>query len=221
MLTMPLSDIGFLASASAGFRNMVSELAVRQQLKSGDVLFEEGDQGDTLYAVISGALEVSVTSQSGKKLGLDIMGPGALFGEIALFAPGPRTATLTAKTRTEVWGLRNSDVLASLKANPDLYKDMIELAGMRMRWMSNQYHEQVFMDVTTRLARKILHLSENGKKPVQMSHADLGTFVGATRETVSKTLSGWKREGLLELGRSTVMIIDLDGLNKIAENAVY
>lgn len=221
MLTTPLADIGFLASASQGFRNMITELAVKTRLNAGEVLFEQGDQGDTLFAVITGALEVSVTSKGGKKLSLDIMNAGALFGEIALFTPGPRTATLTAITQTEVWGLRNSDVLDALKKTPELYIDMIELAGMRMRWMANQYHEQVFMDVTTRLARKVLHLSGGGDKPVRMSHADLGTFVGASRETVSKTLSGWKRDGLLELGRSTVQITNEDGLRKIAENPFY
>lgn len=218
MLTTPLSDIGFLSSASPGLRNMVAELAVKTRLTSGQVLFEQGDQGDALYAVISGELEVSVTSSSGKKLGLDIMGPGELFGEIALFAPGPRTATITATTQTEVWGLRNADVLKALSAMPELYIDMIELAGMRLRWMSAQYHEQVFMDVTTRLARRLLHLSGDGKRPVRMSHADLATFIGATRETISKTLSGWKRDGLIELGRSTVAVVDLDGLKKVAEN---
>lgn len=221
MLTQPLSDIGFLASASPGLRNMVAELAVKTRLTAGEVLFEQGDQGDALYAVITGELEVSVTSPSGKKLGLDIMGPGELFGEIALFAPGPRTATITAITDTEVWGLRNADVLTALTAAPELYIDMIELAGMRLRWMSSQYHEQVFMDVTTRLARRLIHLSGKGQRPVRMSHADLATFIGATRETISKTLSGWKRDGLLELGRSTVTVIDLNGLKKVAESELF
>lgn len=217
MLTTPLSDIGFLSTASSGFRNMVSELAIRIRLKPGEVLFEEGDPGDALFAVISGELEASVSSSSGKKLGLAIMGAGELFGEIALFSPGPRTATITAITQTEVWGLRNADVLRALSEAPELYIDMIELAGKRLRWMSTQYHEQVFMDVTTRLARRLLHLSGEGQRPVRMSHADLASFVGATRETTSKTLSAWKREGFIELGRGTVNVTDPHGLKKAAE----
>ena len=196
---------------------MVSALAVRRRLAAGEILFEQGDQGDSLFAVISGELEVSVTSAGGKKLGLDMMHAGELLGEIAFFTPGPRTATLTATKPTEVWGLRNEDVHDALRAQPDLYIDLIELAGLRMRWMSTQYHEQVFMDVTTRLARKILHLSGSSPNALNMSHADLGAFVGATRETVSKTLSMWKREGLIQLGRSTITVIDPEGLKMVAD----
>ena len=196
---------------------MVSALAVRRRLAAGEILFEQGDQGDSLFAVISGELEVSVTSAGGKKLGLDMMHAGELLGEIAFFAPGPRTATLTATKPTEVWGLRNEDVHDALRAQPDLYIDLIELAGLRMRWMSTQYHEQVFMDVTTRLARKILHLSGSSPNALNMSHADLGDFVGATRETVSKTLSMWKREGLIQLGRSTITVVDPEGLKMVAD----
>lgn len=196
---------------------MVTSLAQRRQLEAGQVLFEQGDQGDALFAIISGQVEVSVTSENGQKLNLDMMGPGAMVGEIALFAPGPRTATVTAYTKTEVWRLSNADVLAALHAQPDLYVDMIELAGMRMRWMSAQYHDQVFMDASTRLARRIVHYcGENGSE-LRMSHADLASFVGTTRETVSKTLSGWKRDGLIAIGRGTVTILDMDALKRISK----
>lgn len=212
----PLSDIGFLASASAALRGMVSDLAVRKNLAAGEVLFEQGTPGDAMFAIISGEVEVSVTSAAGRKLGLDIMGPGDLLGEIALFSPGPRTATITATRDTEVWRLKNADVLQALRATPELYVDMLELAGKRMRWLSAQYHEHVFMDVTSRLARKILHLSGHPQTELQMSHADLANFVGATRETVSKTLAVWKRSDLIRMGRGTLLVLDSEGLEKIA-----
>lgn len=196
---------------------MVTRVARREKLVAGQTLFEHGDQGDALFAIISGAVEISVMSVAGQKLSLDMMGPGDLFGEIALFAPGPRTATARAVSATEVWRLNNPDVLDALRANPELYIDMIELAGRRMRWMSAQYHEQVFMDVTTRLARKILHLSGPNLAELQMSHADLAAFLGVTRETVSKTLAGWKRDGLLKMGRGTLQVLDPAGLKIIAE----
>ena len=221
MTLTALSDIGFLASASPALRAMVRRLAQHTQLARGETLFEQGDLGDVLFAIISGQVEVSVMSVEGQKLSLDIMGPGDLFGEIALFSPGPRTATVRATRKTEVWGLKNADVLGALKSDPDLYVDMIELAGRRMRWMSTQYHEQVFMDVTTRLARKILHLSGPQLAELQMSHADLAAFIGVTRETVSKTLSAWKRDGFIQLGRGTLTVIDAPALKNISNDASF
>lgn len=214
------ADLGFLASASPALRTMVETLARRVALAPGAVLFEEGDFGDALFAIISGKVEMSVISAEGQKLSLDMMGPGELFGEIALFSPGPRTATVRATEKSEVWSLKNADVLAALRETPDLYVDMIELAGRRMRWMSAQYHEQVFMDVTTRLARKILHLSGEGLSELQMSHADIAAFVGVTRETVSKTLSAWKQDGLIQMGRGQLKVLDAAALRNISENNI-
>jgi CRP-like cAMP-binding protein len=73
------------------------------------------------------------------------------------------------------------------------------------------------MNVTSRLARKILHLSGPRHMKLHMSHADLATFIGATRETVSKTLSVWKQSGLITMGRSTLTVLDADKLEKISQ----
>ncbi|WP_299026269.1 Crp/Fnr family transcriptional regulator [uncultured Sulfitobacter sp.] len=221
MTNPSLADVGFLSSASPALRKMFTALASRVKLPRGVTLFESGDQGDTLFAVISGEVEVSVTSREGQKLSLAILGPGELFGEIALFAPGPRTATVSTTANTEVWKLQNNDVLSALHENPALYLDMIELAGLRMRWMSAQYHEQVFMDVPTRLAHRVLHLSGPHLRELQMSHADLAAFVGATRETVSKTLSAWKQQNLIHMRRGTLTVLDAKALRNFAESGNY
>ena len=89
-----LPDTGFLASASPELRAALDALATRQGLSKGDVLFEQDDEGDALYAIEKGRVEISVLSEDGRKLVLDIMGPGAVLGEIALFDPGPRTGRL-------------------------------------------------------------------------------------------------------------------------------
>lgn len=217
MATAQISNIGFLATASKALRDLMVGLAERRRLAVGDVLFSQGDLGDTLFAVSHGRLEVSVLSSEGTKLTLAIMREGDLLGEIALFAPGPRTATVTALESSEVWGVKNSDVLRALRSNPDLQMDMIELAGLRMRSMGRQYAEQVFMDVPTRLARRILHLVGPTDSTLHMSQTELASFVGATRETVSKTLALWKKDKVIALGRGSLSILDRSTLSKIAE----
>lgn len=211
------SNTGFLASASGALRKLMTDLAKPHVLETGEVLFSQGDLGDTLYAVTSGRLEISVLSPDGAKLTLAILGKGDLLGEIALFAPGARTATVTALETSKVWGVKNPDVLKALRVDTDLQMDMIELAGMRMRSMGQQYAEQVFMDVPTRLARRILHLVGPTDTSLKMSQTDLASFVGATRETVSKTLAIWKKDGIISLGRGTIVILDHARMKEISE----
>jgi CRP/FNR family cyclic AMP-dependent transcriptional regulator len=89
-----LPETGFLSAASAPLREMLESQATEVRLSNGEVLFEQGDTGDAFYAIVEGALEFSILSASGRKLSLDLMRAGAVFGEIVLFDPGPRTARL-------------------------------------------------------------------------------------------------------------------------------
>ena len=220
MTDISLPDIGFLSGASENLKYVLGRQAKPITLAVAEVLFEQGDPGDALFAITEGALEISVLSLNGRKLSLDLMGPGAIFGEIALFDPGPRTATVTALKPSRVLRLRNADVLKALRQQPELGADMIRLAGQRMRWMGRQLNEQVFLPMPTRLARKLLYLApDTGGAPARLSlsQADLAEYVGATREAVSKTLSSWKKIGVIDASRGGLSILDRQALEALAE----
>lgn len=211
-----LPRTGFLSNASPSLTDMLHSLARERRLAKGEVLFEQGDTGESLFAVIEGALEVSVLSEDGRKLALDMLTAGALFGEIALFDPGPRTATVTALRPTTVLGIRNRDVVAALRTHPDLAADLMQLAGQRMRWMDTQISEQAFLPLPVRLARKVLHLLGPGSADLPMSQANLADFLGVSREAVSKTLAEWKREDIVEVSRGGIHIADRAALEDLA-----
>ncbi|MGR3616485.1 MAG: Crp/Fnr family transcriptional regulator [Paracoccaceae bacterium] len=217
-MPIDLPDTGFLSFASDRLKRLLASQATEIKLTQGEVLFEQGDDGDALFVIIGGTVEFSILSANGRKLSLDIMRPGAIFGEIALFDPGPRTATATALEPTCVRRVRNPDVLEQLKLHPDVAADMIRLAGQRMRWMSTQLNEQVFLPISSRLARKLLHLtSETGDRTLRLSQSDLAEFVGATREAVSKILSAWKRDRVIDASRGGLTILNRDALTALAE----
>ena len=215
-----LPNTGFLAHASKDLYRLLNSVATEIDLSEGEVLFEQGDVGDALYAIVSGSLEFSILSREGRKLSLDVMRPGALFGEIALFDPGDRTATVTALENSRVRGVKNADILAAIRETPELGIDMIQLAGERMRWMSLQLNEQVFLPMPARLARKILYLTVDGTGHLALltlSQTELAEFVGATREAVSKTLSLWKRAGVIDATRGGVRVLDRSALQDMAD----
>ncbi|WP_108858944.1 Crp/Fnr family transcriptional regulator [Ruegeria sp. Alg231-54] len=216
-----LPNSGFLSEASDRLRAMLSALATEISLDQGQVLFEQGDEGDALYVISEGTLEVSFLAMSGRKLSLTLMKPGEVFGEIALFDSGPRTATIAAAEPSSVLRVRRRDVMDQIRQHPDLAVDMIRLAGLRMRWMGSQLNEQVFLPMPIRLARKLLHLSALQDDPamrITLSQSELAEFVGATREAVSKTISTWKRDNVVEASRGGLMIQDFNALKELAES---
>ncbi len=217
----PFPNTGFLAEASDRLRTMLSAQATEISLTQGDVLFEQGDEGDALYAILEGTLEVSFLAMSGRKLSLTLMKPGEVFGEIGLFDNGPRTATIAAAEPSRVLRVRRKDVMNQIRQHPDLAVDMIRLAGLRMRWMGSQLNEQVFLPMPIRLARKLLHLSDlqgDASNRITLSQSELAEFVGATREAVSKTISTWKRDKVVEASRGGLEIHDFDALRELADS---
>lgn len=215
-----LPETGFLSNASRELRDLLDRAAVDVTLTDGETLFEQGEEGDTLYAVTQGAIELSVLSREGRKLSLDLLRPGEMFGEIALFDPTARTAAAIAVGDTHLLSVRNADLLRELRDAPELAVDLVKLAGQRMRWMNRQLSEQVFLPMPSRLARKILHLTEHVQTDhpiLDMSQSELAEFVGATREAVSKTLSTWKSRGVIENSRGGLKVLDYSALQAMAE----
>lgn len=218
MVSLP--EAGFLAEASDRLKTMLEEEAIEARLGAGDVLFQHGDTGDALYVILQGMMEVSILSQNGRKLSMDLMGPGSVFGEIALFDPGERTATITATQPCRVLKVQNADVMRQVRRDPELAVDLTRLAGQRMRWINMQLHEQVFLTVPTRLARKLLHLAQLQSEDcssVSLSQSELAEYVGATREAVSKTISVWKKQGIIEATRGGLEILDVDTMEDLAD----
>lgn len=213
---MSLPQTGFLFDATPELRATLEELATEVNLKKGEQLFDQGDDGDALFAVASGTLEVSVTSEDGRKLVLDVMRPGALLGEIALFDPGVRTAAVSALEPSVLLRLKNADLINEIKKTPELGIDLLRLAGRRMRWMSGQIGDQVFLPLPTRLARKVLYLTPGKGDMLEISQAQLAEFVGATREAVSKTLGEWKRAGVVAPSRGGIVVVDRHALQRLA-----
>lgn len=187
--------------------------------EGNEVLFEENDPGDSLYIILEGRVEISLLWEDGRRLGLDVMRPGFLFGEIALFNPGPRTATARTLEPCKLALLSHDDLMMEIKKRPDLAVEILLIMGQRMRWMNQQLHEYVFMPLPSRLARKLLYLLPEGGtagEKLQLSQTELADFAGATREAVSKTLSGWKKQGILATSRGSMEVLDRSSLRAIA-----
>jgi CRP/FNR family transcriptional regulator, cyclic AMP receptor protein len=211
----------FFSAASRELRAAIERSATPVSLAAGRVLFEQGEKADTFYILDDGEIEISVLSPGGRKLTLDIMTRGEIFGEIGLFA-GRRTATATAMGPARLRGVRRGDLLAAIRSEPELAQQFIELLCERLRAVSEKLEERSFQALPTRLASRLLHLRDkvgNEAGVIPVSQAELADFAGATREAVAKTLAVWRGQGWVALTRGAVQVVDGAALEVVAASS--
>ena len=207
-----------LSAASRELRRAIEGAAIRTKLRAGEVLFYQGEPGDSFYIIERGEIEISVQAVDGRKLALDVLRDGEVFGEIALFG-GDRTATATALADCTLRGIRRTDVLAMLRRKPELAFDFIEVLCDRLRTLSSKLEERAFLPVPVRLANRLLYLDAKlgGAGRVMVSQADLADFVGATREGIAKTLAIWRSRNWVAVSRGSIRIVQPSALEALGE----
>ncbi|MCW2824754.1 MAG: Crp/Fnr family transcriptional regulator [Aeromicrobium sp.] len=193
-------------------------------LRRGEILFSEGDDGDQLYVVTDGKIKLGRTSPDGRENLLAILGPGQMFGELSFFDPGPRSATATAVTDVELKGLGHEALSPVLNAHPDVAHALLNQLAGRLRRTNEVVGDLVFSDVPGRVAKALLDLASRfGRRAddgIHVNHdltqEELAQLVGASRETVNKALADFASRGWLRLEPRSVVILDLERLQRRA-----
>ena len=194
------------------------------RLRRGEVLFHEGDAGDKLYVVTDGKVKLGRTSSDGRENLLAILGPGQMFGELSLFDPGPRSATVTAVTDTAFFSLSHDDLLRWLEGRPGVAHGLLSQLASRLRRANDVVADLVFSDVPGRVAKALLDLADRFGRTADdgvhvhhdLTQEELAQLVGASRETVNKALADFASRGWLRLEARAVVLLDVDRLRKRA-----
>ena len=202
----------FFADLGTEAVEAIATLCVTRSLRAEEVLFMKGDPGDALFAVRRGQIRIATGTDAGRRLTLNLLGSGDVFGEVALLDGRPRTADAVATERTELFMVRRRDFLELLSTRPPVAVRIIELLCERIRWMSDRMEESVLLPLPARLARRLIALGEDYGAEIQVSQEELAIFIGSTRESVNRQLQDWKRKGLIEIGRGRIRLIDQKGL---------
>jgi CRP/FNR family transcriptional regulator, cyclic AMP receptor protein len=206
---------------AAALRASMSQTTVGR----GEVVFAEGEPGDRLYVIIDGKVKLGQTSADGREQVLAVLGPGGMFGELSLFDPGRRTSTATAVTDTVLLGLGQRDLRPWLTGRPEVAEALLQALAQRLRRTNEAMADLVFSDVPGRVAKALLDLAdkfgvvqEDGS--VQVAHdltqEELAQLVGASRETVNKSLADFAQRGWLQIEARAVTLLDVDRLARRA-----
>ncbi len=194
------------------------------RLRRGEVLFHEGDEGDKLYIVTEGKVKLGRTSSDGRENLLAIQGPGQMFGELSLFDPGPRSATVTAVTDATFSSLSHEDLLRWLDGRPAVARGLLAQLAGRLRRANDVVADLVFSDVPGRVAKALLDLADRFGRTADdgvhvhhdLTQEELAQLVGASRETVNKALADFVSRGWLRLEPRSVVIMDIERLSRRA-----
>jgi CRP-like cAMP-binding protein len=206
--------------AAAALSASLSETTLRR----GDVLFHEGESGDRLYIMIEGKVKLGRSSSDGRENLLAILGPGQMFGELSLFDPGPRSATVTAVTDCTMKSLSHAELVSWLDGRPEVARGLLAQLAGRLRRANDVVADLVFSDVPGRVAKALLDLSSRFGRIADdgihvhhdLTQEELAQLVGASRETVNKALADFASRGWLRLEARSVVILDLDRLRRRA-----
>lgn len=196
----------------------ISGLCETRDLAAGHVLFQRGDCGDALFGVRRGQIRIETGASDGTKLTLNLMGPGDLFGESALFDGQNRTADATAGEPSELFVLKRDDFLDFLEREPKVAIRIIQLLCQRIRWQSERMDGSGLQPLPVRLARRLCALASDFGSEVHISQEQLGIFVGAARESVNRQLQTWRRDGILDLQRGRILLQNMSKLTAVARN---
>ncbi|HZE39464.1 MAG TPA: Crp/Fnr family transcriptional regulator [Stackebrandtia sp.] len=194
------------------------------EIKKGDTIFTESEPGDSLYIVVSGKVKLGRRSADGRQNLLAVMGPADMIGELAIFDPGPRTATATALTDLKLARLGKSALRPWLTNRPEIAEQLLRVIARRLRRTNDALADLIFTDVPGRVAKSLLQMAsrfgtrDGGVLRVthDLTQEELAQLVGASRETVNKALADFAGRGWLRLDGKSVIILDPERLARRA-----
>jgi CRP-like cAMP-binding protein len=183
--------------------------------EQGEVVFSEGDAGESLYVVVEGLLKAFSRSLQGQEWMLAIIGPGESLGELALVDGWPRSASVTALTDATLLELPRDAVMTVASDSPGVSASMVTELASVVRRLTGSAADLVFLDVRRRVAKTLLlqHRStEGGRLHRRLTQAELASAVGASRQSVNEALQYLRRRGWITSDGSESRICDVEAI---------
>lgn len=199
----------------------VTELAAaskERDLARGEVLFDQGDEGQELFVVRSGRIAMAKRSADGRSSLVALMEEEDLFGEMSLFDGKGRSTEARALEPSVVVAVPYPALRAALAARPEALWKVVALLTDRLRVTDQALADSMFLDVTGRTAKRILELAGSSDSFVlPVTQEELAGMVGASRERVNKAIATFCRLHWLEITERRYRILDR---NRLSQRAV-
>ena len=211
-------DDATLARCTASLRS--------RRYRRNETIFHQGDPGDSLYVIESGAVKIVLPDPGGEEGAIiATLGPGDFFGELALLDGEEHSATAMALEPTDALVLRRDAFDRLVDEEPDLRRALFAGLVGELRRLTNHVGELHFLNLPGRLARRIVRMAREEDPAAAgevrlswpFSQSELAAMIGGTRQTVNRLLAEFTAEGLIRIEKETLVVPDLDRLERAAD----
>ena len=195
--------------------DQIRALARVQRYPARQTVVSQGDQSGDLFLVVDGRLRASSCNANGDEVVLSIMGPGDVFGEMALLDGEPRSATVATLDACQLMVIEARAFHALLRQMPTLSASLMKVMARRIRDLTDRTQDVALLNVESHLAKVVLALAarfgdhtRSGQTAItlKLSQQELASMVGATRELVNRRLRAWAQRGIVELVSGSLVI---------------
>jgi CRP-like cAMP-binding protein len=208
-------DWALLEVLPADQRRHLLSWARRRRFKRGEVVFHEGDPGDSLHLIDKGHVAVKRSTPLGDVVTLLVLGPGDVFGELAVVAPGPRNATVIALDPVETLALYG-DVFEELRqTHPAIDRVLLHALVREVRRLSVLLVEALYVPADKRIYLRLMELTrifrvgdQDGPVVIPLTQEELAHLAGTTRPTANRVLRSAEEAGALRVGRGRIEVVD-------------
>ena len=211
-------DWPILEGLDADERQRLLQVARRRTFARGEVVYHRGDPADTLHLVAKGRFAVRVTTPLGDTAILSVIGPGEVFGELALLVSDtPRSATVAALEAAETRSLHRLDFDALRRRDTQLERVLVDALAARVRRLSDLLVEALYVPAEVRVLRRVHDLAGTYARAgettvIPLTQDELAGLAGTSRATVNRVLRDAERRGEVELRRGRTAVLDADAL---------
>ena len=195
----------------------IRRITTMKTCPAGKVFYSPNEQGEVLFILKKGRVQLYWMSDEGKRVVLGNVEPGTLFGEMVLTGQGLYDAFAEAVEESLICVMNRRDVEKLIASKPVIGIRLLGLLGKRLREMEERLQQSLFRDVPSRLAALLLRLrSENGSDTIELTHEQLAERLGVYRETVTTALSQLRSEKLISMGRREIRLTNIAELERKA-----
>ena len=215
-----LSGVAIFSGLSDAELTFLAQRAVPRRYTAGEIVFSEGEPCSGLYVVESGHIRIFKSSASGREQVLSVEGPGSSVAELPVFDGGNYPASVAAVEDATLLFVSKQDFQTLCLTHPQVALKVLRVVGARLRRLVGIIEELSFTTVRHRLASFLLRLAQKeGKRTgkgaevtLPTSNQELAAQIGTVRELVSRNLSRFQSEGLIQMDGRSVIIPDLKAL---------
>jgi len=218
-----LDKISLLKDLSTRDLEQIQKNVELLELQKRVVVYLPGDPGENIFFVNGGRVKISKVTRDGREITLMYLGPGEVFGENCLFNESPRREMVETSDNSIISVIPKTLIEKLMKRQPKFLLNLFEIVSRRRQSVEDRVQHLLFRDVSAKLAELILDLSEkygvaedDGTRiAMKITHQEMANLIGSTRETVSLTLSQFRKQKLLRLHKRQVIILDLNELRAL------